>query len=106
MDSIHPNHQINMTSEYSVSKNKSFEKPWNTKSFSMFCVYSTSCVRKCDSVSMSVPMHKVNMNSDTRENRKESSISTISTEALFDNDSNKARLNLNQVLLTVILNGI
>ena len=106
MDSIDPNRQINMTSEYSVSRNKSFEKPWNTKSFSMFCVYSTSCVIKCDPVSVSVPMHKVNMNSDTRENRKEPSISTLSTEALFDNDNNKARLNLNQVLLAVILNGI
>ena len=106
MDSIDTNHQINMTFEYSVSRNKSFEKPWNTKSFSMFWVYSTSCVRKCDPVSVSVPMHKVNMNSDTRENRKEPSISTLSTEALFDNDNNKARLNLNQVLLAVILNGI
>lgn len=106
MDSIDTNHQINMTSEYSVSRNKSFEKPWNTKSFSIFWVYSTSIVRKCDPVSVSVPMHKVNMNSDTTENWKKLSISTISTEALFDNDSNKARLNLNQALLAVILNGI
>ena len=54
MDLIETNHQINITSENSVSSNTSFKKYFNAKSFKMFWEYCSSCGKHDAAASVSV----------------------------------------------------
>ena len=100
MDLIETNHQINITSENSVSGNTSFKKDLNTKSFKMLCEYCSSCAKHDAAASVSIARviwtYMCDVNSALRKNSKEPSSSLISAETSFgDYDSNKEALNVN-----------
>ena len=67
---------------------------------STYFLNCSSCAKHSDSGSVSLTRvmwkYKGNMNSASKENSKESSSSTISTEASFNVDSNEETINLNK----------
>ena len=52
MDLTKTKHQIYMTSEHSVSSNKSFKSHFNANSFKMFWECCNSCVKRDDVASV------------------------------------------------------
>ena len=113
MDLIETNHRINITLllEDSAASNVSFKKYLNAKSFKILWEYCSSCVKHAAAASVSVARmmwtYKGDVNSALGENSKESSPSTISVEASFDDDSNKEALNVNKASSAIIeKNGI
>ena len=101
MHLLETSHQINMIFDHSVSSNTLFKKHLNVKSFQMFWEYGNSCANHDATASMFVAMvmwkYKGVVNSTLGENSKESSSSTISAEASFDDDSNKKALNVYKI---------
>ena len=100
MNFIETIHQINMTSDHSVSSYNSFKSHFNAKSFNMFltleqlCEVRWSCFSVCCKGDVNV---ESDVNSASGENWKEPSSSKISTEASFNRlDSNGENLNANK----------
>ena len=91
MNLVETNHQINMTSDHSVSSNNSFKSLLSVKNFNMF-INCSGCAKHNDSASVSVAqvmwLWRGDINSASAENWKEPLSSTISTEAPFNGDSN------------------
>ena len=83
-----------MTNEHSLSNNKS--------SFNMFCESCRCFVERVDAFLVSAATYKVDVNLALGENSKEPLPSIISTEASFDDDSNKVTLNANRVWLATL----
>ena len=80
MDLIETNHQINITSENSVSGNTSFKKDLNAKSFKMFWEYCSSCAKHDAAASVSIARmiwtYMCDVNSASREELKRTLILT------------------------------
>ena len=97
MNLIEPNHQINMTSDPSVTSNNLFRNHLRVSTCPWHC---SSCAKLGDSTSVSVAsvmwMYEGDIDSASGKNWKEPS-SSISTEASFDGHSNKESLNVNKI---------
>ena len=99
MNLIEANHQINMTSDHSVSSNDLFKSHLNVMSFTMF-QHCSSCTKHGDAASVSVAREMETYNGDgnsaSGENWKELSSSKISLEASINGDSNEETLNVSK----------
>ena len=89
MNLIEINHQINMTFDYSVSRNNAFKSYMNAKSFNKFLTLYELCKSRwfCFSVCWKGDVNvEGDVNPVSGENWKGPSSSTISTEASFNSD--------------------